>query len=415
MKKYFIFLIFISQTFFLLSQDLRVLFIGNSYTAVNDLPSLFQSLAATAGYEIEVSSNTPGGATFQNHCNNASATMIAQGGWDYVVLQEQSQLPSFPQAQVEAECFPFAAQLNDMIEQHNPCAETVFYMTWGRKYGDPDNGAIFPPLATYEGMDSLLYERYMQMTIDNNAIVAPVGRVWRYLRTNHPEIELYSSDNSHPSLAGSYAAACAFIVAILEINPETITNDFGLPAATAQAIRQAARIVVFDNMSDWFIGERDLEASFSYSNESGFTNSSLNTNSTTQYSWNFGNGDTYSGFEPDYQYTTNGTYHVTLTATDDCGQTSTYEQDINVTVGINEFADKTITLYPNPASDQLFFNIDPLFNGVIQIIDTKGVVVFQSQYDSENSYINCSHLSSGLYFVRFLGTAERYNGRFIKQ
>ena len=84
----------------------KVLFIGNSYTAVNDLPNMVQQVAASAGDRIDYQSNTPGGCTFQQHCGNQSMTLIRQGNWDVVVLQEQSQLPSFPQGQVEQECFP---------------------------------------------------------------------------------------------------------------------------------------------------------------------------------------------------------------------------------------------------------------------------------------------------------------------
>jgi hypothetical protein len=40
------------------------------------------------------------------------------------------------------------------------------------------------------------------MAETNDAIVAPVGAVWNYIRQNHPEIELYNPDESHPSLIG---------------------------------------------------------------------------------------------------------------------------------------------------------------------------------------------------------------------
>lgn len=55
--------------------------------------------------------------------------MIRNGGWDFVVLQEQSQYPSFPQWQVETGVFPYAARLEDSVYAASPCAEPVFYMT----------------------------------------------------------------------------------------------------------------------------------------------------------------------------------------------------------------------------------------------------------------------------------------------
>ena len=200
----------------------KVLFIGNSYTEVNNLPLMTTEVARSMGFEMTYSSNTPGGCNFNQHCNNQSMTLIRQGGWDYVVLQEQSQYPSFPQPQVEAEVFPYAAQLVEAVYAASPCAEPMFYMTWGRRDGDAYNAQFFSVLGTYEGMDSMLYERYVYMAEANDASVCPVGRVWRRLREDHAEIELYQSDGSHPSTAGTYAAACAFAVMFFHGNPESI-------------------------------------------------------------------------------------------------------------------------------------------------------------------------------------------------
>ena len=206
----------------------RVLFIGNSYTGVNNLPQIVYDVCLSAGDTIQFSSNSPGGTTFQQHVSNTTTEAeIKLGNWDFVVLQEQSQLPSFPINQVQSQCFPYAAMLNDSIEKYNPCAETVFYMTWGRKNGDASNCSSWPPVCTYAGMDSLLHLRYMTMAADNQSIVSPVGAVWNYVRSNFPSINLYQSDESHPSLAGSYLAACTFYTSLLRKNPLLIINDYG--------------------------------------------------------------------------------------------------------------------------------------------------------------------------------------------
>lgn len=226
----------------------RVLFIGNSYTEVNNLPALVQAVSQSAGHDISYQSNTPGGCTFQQHCSNNSMTLIQQGGWDYVVLQEQSQYPSFPWGQVSSGCFPYAAQLCQAVYQYNPQAEAMFYMTWGRQSGDPQWDSI----ATYEGMDDRLYRAYMYMKEQNDASVCPVGRVWRYIREHIPTIELYSSDGSHPSMAGSYAAACSFYTMLFHENPLNITHvPSGVDGATAQQIRVATKLMVYDSLDRW--------------------------------------------------------------------------------------------------------------------------------------------------------------------
>ena len=112
MKKQFIFIIvtcFWSVSF---AQQTRVLFIGNSYTGVNDLPGMFYNLALSLGDTVYYESNSPGGFTFNMHTTNTTTLQkIALPGWDYVVLQAQSQEPSFSPSQVAANTYPYATKL----------------------------------------------------------------------------------------------------------------------------------------------------------------------------------------------------------------------------------------------------------------------------------------------------------------
>lgn len=250
MKNTFIFLLLVCLSLATFADNYKVLFIGNSYTDVNNLPSLIQQVCQSTGDDISYSASVPGGCTFQQHLNQ-SMSYIKQGGWDYVVLQEQSQLPSFPINQFMNECYPFAQRLCDSIRKYNPQAQIVFYMTWGRKNGDQINVQYYSPLGTYEGMDSLLYARYMMMAEDNDAIVSPVGALWHFVRDNYPEIELYQSDESHPSMIGSYAAACSFYTVLFKKSPLQITANCGIEDAIANTIRNAAQTVVFDSLNKW--------------------------------------------------------------------------------------------------------------------------------------------------------------------
>ena len=66
----------------------HVLFIGNSYTEVNNLPSMVSNIANSLGDDLVWESNTPGGCTLRQHCQNQSMSLSRRGGWDAVVLQE---------------------------------------------------------------------------------------------------------------------------------------------------------------------------------------------------------------------------------------------------------------------------------------------------------------------------------------
>ena len=255
-----LFLLFCSLLFCytLVSQSSRVLFLGNSYTYVNNLPQLVQQCFQSVGDDVIVNMSTSGGLTFQQHCT-FSLGFIMSGDYDIVVLQEQSQLPSFPESQFMQDSYPYAQQLCDLIHQYNPDAKIYFYMTWGRKNGDAQNCQNFPPLCTYEGMDSLLYDRYMVMAADNQACVSPVGAVWHYIRDNYPDMELYQSDESHPSYFGSYVAACCFYTSLTGQNPCDIQWNGTLTNTEADIAKLAAKRVVYDSLSKWCFMDNPIE------------------------------------------------------------------------------------------------------------------------------------------------------------
>lgn len=250
MKRLFAFFFLLVLILFAPAQSNKVLFIGNSYTYVNNLPELILMMMTSSGEDMDYQMSAPGGCTFQQHCS-VSSSYIQQEGWDFVVLQEQSQLPSFPESQFMQDCYPYAVSLCSMIQESNPYAQIVFYMTWGRKNGDQQNCPYYPPLCTYQGMDSLLNLRYMRMAEDNHAWVSPVGAVWHYIRDHYPDVELYQSDESHPSYIGSYVAACCFYTMFTGHDPNGITWNGTLDATTASILKNAAKTVVFDSLSKW--------------------------------------------------------------------------------------------------------------------------------------------------------------------
>jgi len=396
----------------------RVLFIGNSYTSVNNLPLLTANAAHSAGDSLIYDSNLPGGTTFQYHSADAtSRSKIIQGNWDKVVLQEQSQMLSFPISQVETDCFPFAKRLDSLIHAYNPCARTLFYMTWGRKNGDASNCPVWPPVCTYNGMDSLLNLRYRMIADSTHASVSPVGAVWHYLRQNYPAINLYQADESHPSLEGSYAAACCFYTSIYLKDPTVITYTAGLNPTDAASIRSAVKLLVYDSLSKWHLNTFLPNAQFSTALSAGttvqFQNSSINAGN---YQWYFGDGDSSSQFQPSHTYLQNGTYSVTLIASD-CNNTDTLT--MSILVGTNAVvANETIavTIYPNPTTNELMLTGLGLQNSRISIVDVMGKKHNCSMATSVNKIsIYTSTLKAGGYYLK-IETAQNVTvRRFVKK
>src|SRR5438105_12979854 len=77
---------------------MKTLFIGNSFTARNNLPELVAQLAAACGQELQHQLIQAGGASLRMHWNKGDAQKaIKKTQYDYVVQLEQSTLPSHKQ------------------------------------------------------------------------------------------------------------------------------------------------------------------------------------------------------------------------------------------------------------------------------------------------------------------------------
>lgn len=262
MKYYFCFLFYsiglVTYAQPRVSKPVKVLFIGNSYTYYNSMPQICVGIAASMGDVLVTEQSTVGGYTLRQHVGNSNTLeKIVQGtpdynnqkarsSWDFVVLQEHSQLPSNPKNAIERDVYPYVNKLDSTIHVYNPEAKLVFYRTWGRKNGDASRCAEWPSVCTYLGMDSLLAKTYTSLAAEHDAFLSPVGDVWKYLREHYPSLELYNADESHPSEVGSYAAACCFYTIFFKKNPSLIQYNYTLSNEDAENIRKAVKVVVFD-------------------------------------------------------------------------------------------------------------------------------------------------------------------------
>ena len=240
----------------------RVLFLGNSYTYANNMPGLVEDMAASAGRTLVFDMHAPGGYYLAEHLTDpVSLEKIAAGNWDHVVLQDQSMSMAYPTTFMNF--LPYDVKLDSTIKAHNSCSQVIFYSTWGRKNGDtylcspPDCAVDTWITRTYYQLDSTIESHYKFFADSLRSSMSPVGAVWRYIRQQHPSIELFVSDDSHPTLAGSYAAACCFYTVIFRSDPTFITFNSGLSSADAEVIKNAVKQVVYNQLLDWNVGMYD--------------------------------------------------------------------------------------------------------------------------------------------------------------
>ncbi len=387
-------------------QTKKVLFIGNSYTGVNNLPGMVSSIATSFGDILIYDSNTPGGYTFYAHSTNATTlTKINSNNWDYVVLQEQSQLPSFSPAQVANDVYPYADSLNQIIQENDSCTHTMFYMTWGRKNGDASNCASYTPVCTYDGMQARLRASYIEMANDLDAEVSPVGAVWKKFRTDFPTVELYNADESHPSIHGTYLAACTFYTSIYHQSPIGAFIPSGISAQEALDIQNTVNDIVFDSLNIWRIDTSTVNADFSYGNviNDSYDFIPVYTNGDFYY-WDFGgviSDTTLSGEILNHNFPGDGVYPVTLIVQRKCDfDTITQNIVISPFNSINEFEENEIYFYPNPANDYL--QLETKGEVKFFVYDLTGKIILQQTISSGNSIIPVSILSNGNYFIQFI-------------
>lgn len=312
---------------------LHVLFIGNSYTYVNNLPQLTSDLSTNTGKTLLFDSSTPGGYSYGMHSTDANTlAKIRQGGWDAVILQEQSQIPTIDYYRYNS-MYPAAEQLRDSIRTYSPCARIMTFMTWGRRFGGQQcaNGYCSPAFIDFNHMQDSLMSAYVEISGIIGASCAPVGMAWRKALED-TAVVLHATDNSHPALNGSYLAACVFYSMLWDASPVPITYSAGIDPVLASRFREIADSIVFHGVSDWNRTVDDLNAQFQYTSTADtFCFVPIGQLPPgTGFHWDFGDGSSDTVAAPCHTYAQTGNYTVSLVI-ERCGQWDSSQTTVPVT------------------------------------------------------------------------------------
>ncbi|MBA3828461.1 MAG: hypothetical protein H0X33_05955 [Taibaiella sp.] len=376
----------------------KILFIGNSYTYTNSMPAMLQSLAAAMGDTLVFSQSDPGGYTFEEHCSYApTISLIFSQQWDMVVLQEQSELPSFSPSQVDTQVYPYAHKLDSMIRTNDSCTQTMFMMTWGHADGDRANCAIYPFICTYDGMQLRLRESYLQMTKDNNAIVAPVGAAWKVVRDSFPSIGLYQSDNVHPALTGSYLQTCVLYSSIFHKRTTGSSYLGGVLSADAAILQHIADKVTMDSLIQWQQYGHYPYAGFSYSLSANTVTFIAGNPIVANNEWTFGDGAHNTASDPVHTYSSSGSYITSHTVSNSCfTETQTGTVHIGMT-GINNVGHSSMLKVAEQGSNISFISVgnDPFDQMNVYNMDGRNI----GHYIFKNNKV-IINLPPGIYIYR---------------
>ena len=207
----------------------HVLFVGNSLTYTNDLPATLAAIAESAGDTIRVATEAGPSLALVDHLAGATSAVsrIAQGGWEYVILQQG----------------PTPAGI---------CRDSL--VLWTKLFdpriravgGKPALLMVWPIAGVGPPFDDVRIS--FQMAADAvNGTFLPAGEAWRAALRADPAMALYAGDGFHPSPIGTFLAALEIYERITGHDPRTLPplafsngQRLTLPEATIRLLQGAA-------------------------------------------------------------------------------------------------------------------------------------------------------------------------------
>jgi hypothetical protein len=142
--------------------------------------------------------------------------------YDAAVMMDCSQCPIHPQ--LKSVFTDYAKKNAEIVRAHG--ATPIFFMSWA--YADKPE------------MTAQLAEAYTAAGNANNALVIPAGLAFAKARAKQPELNLYQPDRRHPTLPGTYLAACATFAALTGRSPVGNSYHAGLDEPTAKFLQEVA-------------------------------------------------------------------------------------------------------------------------------------------------------------------------------
>lgn len=203
------------------TNPLRVLFVGNSLIATNDLPARVAEIAAESGRRpVEAHTVAPGGVSLEEHWRATGARkLLAAGTWDVVVLQQgPSSLP----------------------------ASRAHLRRWARRWADEARAhgvrpALLVPWPEAERKSALLatIASYADAAAASGSVLLPAGAAWRAAWRRDPGLELYGPDGFHPSELGTSLAALVIYAGLTGASARSLSVD-RVAGDVARILRDAA-------------------------------------------------------------------------------------------------------------------------------------------------------------------------------
>ncbi|MEO8102650.1 MAG: hypothetical protein ABI790_08995 [Betaproteobacteria bacterium] len=180
--------------------DISLLFMGNSHTSVNDLPSMVAAMVRAGRPARTVAAVVaPGWMFLEDRVGDVpTLNLLRSQNWSFVILQAQKYSSSgqFTYSTVEAE------ELVRLSRRQN--AVPVLFPEWPRK-NIPETQRI--------------YDLHVSIARKEPACVAPIPQAWDLAMARHPDLILHDADGNHSAPAGAFLTALVLYATITGLSP----------------------------------------------------------------------------------------------------------------------------------------------------------------------------------------------------
>ena len=398
-------------------KPINILFIGNSFTASNDLQNIVKQFMLADGTPVNTYAYAPGGISVGDvsmgtaaHMNNPLVfDLIKDTEWDFLVLQDNQGRFALDSAK-----FPSTAaskvieghiKIRDSFHYHHPCAKMIWFSGWG-----------------FEDEDTLMINKitnnYRVLNDSAKDVIAPIGPAWKQSIIEKPLYKLWSPDGAHPDVTGSYLTAAVIYGTITQKDVSAnLFNHSLIPpdAAFLKMIAQKTLINPVVRIKSNLKGIEPVNISWDLTNLKAPAGKLL-------YRWYLDN--TLIATSADSVFTPKKSGKYRLWTKDNLGNwQKSCEQEVNISLSIpSEMESRnSLSLSPNPFDNQLNISIQSLNSGNarISVYDIQGrkMTEVSIAIKEGNNAVTVSSMEwpGGFYFIELNLNGSIMNHKVLKR
>jgi hypothetical protein len=389
----------------------NILFIGNSLTYYNDMPTLFQNIANSKGKNVHCMFYSPGGTGFINHVNDSNVyNLFSSQGWDAVILQPGTGESAGRSSSTDS-TIARGQRLIDSIRRYSPCAKIILYeISTGIAPNDTSNNNY----NNYFAIQSLIKDSITRISNGLQIPFSPTGECFKSYYTLNQNLRLHSSyGDVHPNLYGSYLVACSIFNTLYQEKVFPCNFYGNVPSLLSDSLQNISDSVVLTHKPNWNINIYNLWADFSFVvNGMDLQLNNLSTNYDS-ISWNINNEFSSNDTLVNYTFSSIGVKTITLTAyKDGCYLTATKQITVSLS-NLNPVIKSNFIIYPSIVKDIVNVKSENNSQITFYITDMSGRIVMKEQKLNDEK-INVQALRKSMYIITLIQENKLNKFKFIK-